>query len=160
MYKRQIDASGTAGAVVNFTGTGTISTATSNGNTTLTLTGTGGVSTTPNTLAGLIADNGTGATTMVKNGAGAWHLTGTASTYNGTTTINAGVLAVTKLADGGLASSIGDSSNSAANLVINGATLRYVGAGDSSNRSFTIGCLLYTSPSPRDRQKSRMPSSA
>ena len=25
---------------------------------------------------------------------------------------------------------------------------------------FTITCLLYTSPSPRDRQKSRMPSSA
>ena len=24
----------------------------------------------------------------------------------------------------------------------------------------SIGCLLYTSPSPRDRQKSRMPSSA
>ena len=35
-----------------------------------------------------------------------------------------------------------------------------------SNRSITLGgeggyiCLLYTSPSPRDRQKSRMPSSA
>ena len=26
--------------------------------------------------------------------------------------------------------------------------------------SLSIGCLLYTSPSPRDRQKSRMPSSA
>ena len=26
--------------------------------------------------------------------------------------------------------------------------------------AYTIGCLLYTSPSPRDRQKSRMPSSA
>ena len=26
--------------------------------------------------------------------------------------------------------------------------------------TFLIGCLLYTSPSPRDRQKSRMPSSA
>ena len=26
--------------------------------------------------------------------------------------------------------------------------------------SFNISCLLYTSPSPRDRQKSRMPSSA
>ena len=26
--------------------------------------------------------------------------------------------------------------------------------------SRTISCLLYTSPSPRDRQKSRMPSSA
>ena len=24
----------------------------------------------------------------------------------------------------------------------------------------SLGCLLYTSPSPRDRQKSRMPSSA
>ena len=28
----------------------------------------------------------------------------------------------------------------------------------SANESY--GCLLYTSPSPRDRQKSRMPSSA
>ena len=26
--------------------------------------------------------------------------------------------------------------------------------------SYTLACLLYTSPSPRDRQKSRMPSSA
>ena len=25
---------------------------------------------------------------------------------------------------------------------------------------WVLGCLLYTSPSPRDRQKSRMPSSA
>ena len=28
------------------------------------------------------------------------------------------------------------------------------------NNGFDIICLLYTSPSPRDRQKSRMPSSA
>ena len=27
-------------------------------------------------------------------------------------------------------------------------------------RSVTLGCLLYTSPSPRDRTRSRMPSSA
>ena len=27
-------------------------------------------------------------------------------------------------------------------------------------RGYNITCLLYTSPSPRDRQKSRMPSSA
>ena len=31
--------------------------------------------------------------------------------------------------------------------------------GDFYNKNF-INCLLYTSPSPRDRQKSRMPSSA
>ena len=29
-----------------------------------------------------------------------------------------------------------------------------------SNAALFGGCLLYTSPSPRDRQKSRMPSSA
>ena len=28
------------------------------------------------------------------------------------------------------------------------------------DRNDALGCLLYTSPSPRDRQKSRMPSSA
>ena len=31
---------------------------------------------------------------------------------------------------------------------------------DESGQSSTPDCLLYTSPSPRDRQKSRMPSSA
>ena len=31
---------------------------------------------------------------------------------------------------------------------------------DSPRRAHSIACLLYTSPSPRDRQKSRMPSSA
>ena len=29
-----------------------------------------------------------------------------------------------------------------------------------SGAAWSAGCLLYTSPSPRDRQKSRMPSSA
>ena len=31
---------------------------------------------------------------------------------------------------------------------------------DSTHQCMTMSCLLYTSPSPRDRQKSRMPSSA
>ena len=30
----------------------------------------------------------------------------------------------------------------------------------SAEETMSVGCLLYTSPSPRDRQKSRMPSSA
>ena len=34
------------------------------------------------------------------------------------------------------------------------------GAGPGGSDSVDVGCLLYTSPSPRDRQKSRMPSSA
>ena len=32
--------------------------------------------------------------------------------------------------------------------------------GKEQDESFDCTCLLYTSPSPRDRQKSRMPSSA
>ena len=32
--------------------------------------------------------------------------------------------------------------------------------GGEDNRKYLNTCLLYTSPSPRDRQKSRMPSSA
>ena len=31
---------------------------------------------------------------------------------------------------------------------------------DKNNKDKSMSCLLYTSPSPRDRQKSRMPSSA
>ena len=31
---------------------------------------------------------------------------------------------------------------------------------ENTNEVLAMGCLLYTSPSPRDRQKSRMPSSA
>ena len=36
------------------------------------------------------------------------------------------------------------------------AIIKHLGA----QKKFPIICLLYTSPSPRDRQKSRMPSSA
>ena len=40
-------------------------------------------------------------------------------------------------------------------------TLVYMkGKGIVLNEPSVIACLLYTSPSPRDRQKSRMPSSA
>ena len=35
-----------------------------------------------------------------------------------------------------------------------------VGAGSEEPNALVTFCLLYTSPSPRDRQKSRMPSSA
>ena len=40
-----------------------------------------------------------------------------------------------------------------------GTSLRYRGY-DATELTSNNTCLLYTSPSPRDRQKSRMPSSA
>jgi fibronectin-binding autotransporter adhesin len=56
-----------------------------------------------------------------------------AGDYNGTT------LTVTSLANGGSASGIGSSTNAAANLHIQGGTLRYEGAATSTDRLFTIG---------------------
>ena len=47
-------------------------------------------------------------------------------------------------------------SNNHVRLVFDGTT-KYTG---DASVTLTVTCLLYTSPSPRDRQKSRMPSSA
>ena len=49
------------------------------------------------------------------------------------------ILVVDKLSNGGGASSIGSATSDAANLFIQGSTLKYVGAGDSTDRLFTIG---------------------
>ncbi|QOV90168.1 autotransporter-associated beta strand repeat-containing protein [Humisphaera borealis] len=77
---------------------------------------------------------------LTKSGIGTLTLSGTASSYTGVTNVAAGTLVVSKLADGGLPSSIGQSTGVAANLVLgNGTTLRYTGAGDSTNRAMTIG---------------------
>ncbi|WP_245295167.1 autotransporter-associated beta strand repeat-containing protein [Manganibacter manganicus] len=121
---------------VSFTNTAPITFATANSAQTLRLTGD---NTDDNSIAAEIADNGSGVTSLIKSGGGTWILTNSASTYTGVTTIEGGVLGVDKLADGGLASSLGASSADASNLIIgNGSTLRYTGTGDSTNRLFTL----------------------
>ena len=62
-----------------------------------------------------------------------------ANTYTGVTTISGGILSVASLANGGSASSIGQSANTSTSLVINGGTLRYTGGGASTDRLFKIG---------------------
>ncbi|WP_170207569.1 autotransporter-associated beta strand repeat-containing protein [Luteibacter pinisoli] len=129
-----IDAEGTG--ALQFTNTGAVAYATNNTAQTVTLTG---ASTADNSLAATLADNGSGKTSLRKTGTGTWILRNPASTYTGVTTIVGGVLGVDKLTNGGTASSIGASSNAAANLVIgSGATLRYTGAGDTTDRLFTL----------------------
>ncbi len=61
-----------------------------------------------------------------------------ANTYTGATTISAGTFAATVLANGGAVSSIGASTSAAANLVLNGGRLRYIGTGATTDRLFTL----------------------
>ncbi len=68
------------------------------------------------------------------NALGVLKLTGTNSSYSGSTTVGTGVLEVTKLANGGVNSSIGSSSSTSTNLLLSGGVLRYVGSGDSTDR--------------------------
>jgi autotransporter-associated beta strand protein len=129
-----LDASGSG--AINWTSTTSPSYGTVNQTRTLVLSGT---NTGDNTLAANIADNGTGAVSLIKSNTGTWVLSG-ASTYTGTTTIKDGVLVVTTMANGGANSSIGASASAASNLILtNGATLRYTGTGHTSDRGFTIG---------------------
>ncbi len=138
---------GTTSAQVINNGTGTVSltnttnfvTVANNGVSNLTL---GGTNSGANSFGQIVnASTGSGLVNFFKKDAGTWRLANTANTYTGVTTIAAsgGVLEVVKLANGGSTSSIGASTNAATNLLIgNAGTLRYVGAGDSTNRLFTI----------------------
>ena len=84
------------------------------------------------TLGGNISSWGTNG--LIKAGNGKLVLSNTASTFNTWIGISGGVLEVTKLANGGQPSSIGQAGNQAHQLNINNGTLRYVGAGDSTDR--------------------------
>lgn len=84
-------------------------------------------------------NSGTSLTAITKSGAGTARFNSTTSNYTGPTTLTGGVLEVVSLANGGSVSSIGQATSDAANLVLNGGTLRYVGAGNSTNRAFTLG---------------------
>jgi autotransporter-associated beta strand protein len=97
--------------------------------------------------ANILTIDGTGATTIsgvvsgtggiIKSGAGTLTMN-VANTYTGAVTVNSGILTTSILANGGTASGIGQSTNAAANLVLNGGVLQYTGAAVSSNRLFTL----------------------
>ncbi len=88
-----IDSSGTGyielGQTASYGSAGSIGFGSQTAPVTLTLTGS---STAANGIGALLADNGTNATSVTKNGAGLWYLAGLANTYSGGTAVNQGTL--------------------------------------------------------------------
>ena len=86
--------------------------------------------------------------------------TGSGADYtlaNGTLTINAGTTSGT-ITIAGIVDDDLDEANETVIVTLSSPSNATLGSDDA--HTYTINCLLYTSPSPRDRQKSRMPSSA
>lgn len=90
----------------------------------------------PYSLSGTGKISGTGA--LTKTGSAALVLNIATSDYTGPTTLNGGTTTVGTLANGGVASSLGASSSSSANLVLNGGTLEYTGGNVSIDRGMTV----------------------
>lgn len=139
---RTIDLPGTtSGGVLDSSGTGALTwkgnvTASGAGNKIFTLQGTnsGG-----NLFYGQISDNSaTNKTTLRKQGTGQWVMMADSS-YTGGTLIQGGTMFVFKIANGGVASPLGASSNAASNLTLSGnSILRYAGPTASTDRLFTL----------------------
>jgi autotransporter-associated beta strand protein len=93
----------------------------------------------PLTISTVIS-NGVGAGAVRQNGTGTTTLTGISS-YSGPTSLVAGVLSVSAIGNagaGGTNSRLGSSSNAAGNVILSGGTLQYAGAGESTDRLFSV----------------------
>ncbi len=141
-----LDLNGLSATIGGLTGFGTLTPT----NGTLNVGGAGVTSEFDGTLGGSLplVKVGSGTFTMTGNNtytssttvlAGLLALTGNNS-YTGVTTISGGTLSASNLANGGSPSSIGESSNSRGNLVLNGGgVFQYTGATVNIDRGFTVG---------------------
>lgn len=117
---------------------GTNRTTAGGGSVTLTLSAASGRFDFSGTLTDQAANAASWKLNIAKSGQGTQKLSGSNSSNAGITTLVAGTLEVMKLANGGSNSSIGKADSTAGTLVFNGGTLSYVGAGDGTDRLFTL----------------------
>ncbi len=117
---------------INFLGTPTIVV---DGARTLTLRGTNSGN---NTLTGVLPDAASGLTSLTKTDSGKWVVAGL-NTYTGVTTISGGILAAAVINNGGVAGNLGAATSASSNIVIDGGTLLYTGAGETTDRGFSVG---------------------
>ena len=100
-------------------------------------------SATNSTFDGILQHSvGDGSLSLAVIGCGTFTLSETDNTYTGSTTVNGSTLAIVSLTPGGSPSSIGASTNTASNLVLqNGGVLDYTTVASTANtdRSLTIG---------------------
>lgn len=125
------------GAVTGGTGT-RLQGATNNADAVTYVIGGKGVST---AFAGTITDGvftTPGRVSLTKTGTGTLTLTNATSSYTGVTRVSGGTLSVAALANGGTASSIGQSSADPSNLVLDGGTLQYTGGAATIDRGLTV----------------------
>jgi fibronectin-binding autotransporter adhesin len=97
----------------------------------------GGNTGSANLLAGNLANN-TGALSFVKNGTSTWILSGN-NTYTGNTTIDAGTVSISKIADTGTETNLGNAGNIQFGFGNGGGGLTFTGAGGSTARQVIIG---------------------
>src|SRR5262249_7315909 len=91
-------------------------------------------------FSGVMGESATGSGITLSSAGTGRLVLGGANTYTGRVTINAGVLSVAVLANGGAASGLGMSSSAASNLVLNGGSLGYSGSvAASTDRNYTFG---------------------
>lgn len=78
---------------------------------------------------------------LTKSAAGVLTIGNEANTYRGATTVSGGTLSINNIGNGGIASSIGQSSSAASSLILSGGgTLRHTGtANGTTDRNLTLG---------------------
>ena len=79
-----------------------------------------------------------GATGLTKQNTNTLTVRITTNAYTGVTTLSGGTVSVSALANGGSPSAIGAADTNAANLVLDGGTLKYTGGSQSIDREFTV----------------------